>query len=130
METWSAFNMFVVLWVWSLRKSDFFSIKFSVKIYRYVPYGYRIVLDSVIFWDAEYSKVQSWGSFSSETCFCNQQMFSIRCLRKMSKANRKPFEIHSSTRIIACIDFLIFFYILQSYPRQGFMLVTEMHCPI
>ena len=53
-----------------------------------------------------------------------------KCLKKMSKANRKPFEIHSSTRIIACIDFLIFSYILQSYPRKGFMLVTEMHCPI
>ena len=28
---------------------DFFSLKFSVKIYRYVPYGYLVVLDSVSF---------------------------------------------------------------------------------
>ena len=33
-------------------------------------------------------------------CFCNQQMFGTRCLRKMS--NGKPFKIHSSTRIAVC----------------------------
>ena len=53
---------------------DLFSVKFSVKIYRNVPYGYRIVLDS----DAENSKGQSGGSFSKETCFCNQQMSDTR----------------------------------------------------
>ena len=42
----------------------FFSVKFSVKIYRYVPYEYYVALDSVSFWDVENSKDQSWGSFS------------------------------------------------------------------
>ena len=42
----------------------FFSVKFSFKIYRYVPTGYCVALDSVSFWDVENSKDQSWGSFS------------------------------------------------------------------
>ena len=41
----------------------FYSVKFSVKIYVYVPYGYRVVVDSVSFWHAENSKDQIWGSF-------------------------------------------------------------------
>ena len=32
------------------------SVKFSVKIYRYVPHGYRVALYSGSFWDAENSK--------------------------------------------------------------------------
>ena len=35
-----------------------------------VPYGYRVVLDFVCFWDDENSKSQRWGLF----CFCNQQI--------------------------------------------------------
>ena len=64
MQTWSAFNMFLVFYVWCLRKNNFFffSDKFSVKIFRYVPYGYRVVLDSAR--DAEISKGQSLVSFS------------------------------------------------------------------
>ena len=124
--------MVVVLCVWSLRKSElcFFSVKYYVKIYRYVPYGYRLVLDSVSFWDAENSKGQSWGWFSEETCFCNQHMFCTRCFRKMSKNNRKPLKIHSSMRIVMCTNFFIILYILQSYPSKWAISVTEMHCSI
>ena len=66
MQTWSAFNMFLILCVWSPRKSVLWlsSVTFSVKIHRYVPYGFRLVLHSVSFWDAENSKGQSWVSFS------------------------------------------------------------------
>ena len=71
MQMWSAFSMFLILYVWSIRKSDydFLPVKFSIKIYRYVPYGYRVFLDSVSFWDAENSKGQSWGSFSKKLAF-------------------------------------------------------------
>ena len=31
MKTWSAFNMFLILCVWSLRKSDFFLLNFLSK---------------------------------------------------------------------------------------------------
>lgn len=41
----------------------FFLLYFFVKIYRWVQYGYRMVLNSVSFWDAENSKGQNWGSF-------------------------------------------------------------------
>ena len=60
---------------WGKVNHEFSSVKFYVKIYRYVPYGYRVALDSVSVWDAENSKSQSWGWFSQETCFCNQQIF-------------------------------------------------------
>ena len=58
MQAWGALNMSLVLCVWSIRTSKlwyelFFSVKFFVKIYRYVPYGYRILLASVSFWDVE-----------------------------------------------------------------------------
>ena len=36
-------------------------------------------------------------------------------VQRMPKDNRKPFKIHSSTPIVACTDFLIFSYILQSF---------------
>ena len=66
MQTWSAFNMFLFSGFGPSEKVNygFFPVKSSVKIYRYVPYGYCIVLDSVSFWDSENSKDQSWGSFS------------------------------------------------------------------
>ena len=109
---------------------DFFSVKFSVKIYRYVPYRYRVVFDSVSFSDDENPNSLSWGSFSWETCFCNQQMFSIRCIWKMSKDDRKPLKISSSTRIVMYTNFLFFSYFLQSYYSKWATSATEMQCPI
>ena len=53
-----------------------------------------------------------------QTCFYNQQKFSTRYLRKMPKDNKKPFKIHSSTRIVMCTNFLIFSYVLLSYPSK------------
>ena len=50
---------------------------------------------------------------------------------KMPKDNRKPFKIHSSTRIDICYFFIIIItYILQSYPSKWAVSVTEMYCPI
>ena len=95
------FNVFLFFCVWSLKEvnCDFFSHIFSIKIYRCVPCGYRVVPDSVSFWDAENSKGLSWTSFSYETCFCSQQMFCPRCLRSISKDNEKPFRVQKSTEI-------------------------------
>ena len=124
MQMWSAFNMFLILYFWSLRKVnyDFISVKSSVKISRYVPYGYSVVLDSVSFWYAENSKCQ--------TCLRKQQMCGTKCLQKIFKDNRKPFSIQSSTRLVTCTNFLFISYILQSYPSKWAILVTEIHCLI
>ena len=111
-------------------KLSHFSFKFSVKIYSYAQYGYCVVLDSVSFWDAENYKSQSWGSFSLENCFCNQQMFGTKSLRKKSKDNRKLFKINSGSRSIMCTNFSIISYILQSYPSKWAISVAEMHRPI
>ena len=106
MQRWSAFNMFLVLRVCSLRKSEFyfFLLHFLSKFMDI--YGYRLVLDSVNFGYAE-------------MCWRYQQMFATRYFRKMSKDNRKRFKIHSSTRIVMCTNFFIISYILQSYPIKG-----------
>ena len=132
MQTWSVFNMFLILRVWSLRKGELwhFSVKFSAKIYRYAPHGNRVFLNPVSFWHAENSKGLSWGPFTWENCFCNQQIFGTRCLRTMSKVNRKPFKIYSSTWIVMCTDFLIILYILQNYLSKWAISVSEMHCLI
>ena len=117
MQRWSAFNMFLVLYVCTLRKSEFyfFLLHFLSKFMDI--YGYRLVLDSVNFGYAE-------------MCWHYQQMFATRYFRKMSKDNRKRFKIHSSTRIVMCTNFFIISYILQSYPSKGAASVTEMHYPI
>ena len=103
MKMWrSVFNMFVVLCVWSLRKSElwlFFSVFFQ---------GLKLRL--IFFF------------------FCNQKMFGTRCLRKMSKDNRKSFKIHSSTQIVMHkFSYLVY---TKSYPSKWAISITEMHCPI
>ena len=51
---------------------NFFSVKFFIKFYRYCT---DTALDSVGFWDVENFKGECWGSFSQETCSCNQKKF-------------------------------------------------------
>ena len=99
--------MSLVCCVLSLRKRELqlFSVKLSVKLYRFVPYRYFVVLDLVSFWDAF-----------------------RKCFRKMTKDNRKPFKIYSSTQTIMSASFSISWYILQSYPSKWGVSATEMHC--
>ena len=99
-------------------------------IYRYVRYGYRVVLDTVSFWDAKNSKGRIWGSFSCEICICDQKMFGTTCIWKMSKDNRKFLKILTSTCIVMCTNFLIISHILQSYASKWAISVFEMHCSI
>ena len=49
---------------------------------------------------------------------CSQQMFDTKYLRKISKANRRPFKIHNSTQIVMNTNFIFILYVLQSYPSK------------
>ena len=61
---------------------------------------------------------------------CSQQLFVTKYLRKISKANRRPFKIHNSTQTVMNTNFIFILYVLQSYPSKWAISVTEMHCPI
>ena len=89
MQTWCSINkMFLVLCVLPLRKSElwiFFSTKFPVKVYRYVPYEYRVVLDFVSFWDGESSKGQSEAHFLKKFAFVSNKCWAQDAFGKCSR---------------------------------------------
>ena len=133
MQTWSSFNMFLVLCIWPLRKSElclFFLLNFLSKFIDMYHIDSLLFLILLVSEMLKIPRTKVEAHFLKKTCFCNEQQFSTRCLRKMSKDNRKPFKIHSSTRIAICTIFLIFYYILQSYLSKWAISVVEMHCPI
>ena len=114
----SIVNMFLVLYIWSLRKSELclFSVKVSVKIYRYVPYRYRAILDSVNFWDVKIPRAKIEAHFLKKLASVTKK-FSRRCLPRKSKDNRKPFKIHISTQIVLCTNLPIPVSGLYRLPR-------------
>ena len=56
--------------------------------------------------------------FLMKLAFVNNKCLFTRCLRKMSKDNRKLFKIHSSTQIVMYTNFLIILHILQIYSSK------------
>ena len=108
----------------------FFSVKFSTKIYRYAPYGYCAVLDSVSFWDVENSKVEAHFlkklDFVTNKCLAQDALG--KCpgtIENLSKYTVFPL----SQYIVMCTNFLIISCILQSYPNKWAISVNEMRCP-
>ena len=132
MQMWSAFNVSRSLRLVSKKKwiMTYFLLNFLPKfIYMYRMDSVRSLIQLV----SEMLKIprdKVEAHFLKLTYFCNQQMFRTRCLWEISKYNRKPFIIHSSTRIVICTKFLIISYILQSYPRKWAILFIEIHCLI
>ena len=63
-----------------------------------------------------WAKVEAY--FLKKLAFVTNKCLFTRCLRKMSKDNRKPFKIHSCTQIVMCPNFLIILHILQIYSSK------------
>ena len=103
--------MFRLLCAWSLRKYELwlFSVKFFVKIFRYVSYGFRVAVDSVNFDMLKITKAKVKAHFLKKFAFVTNNSLAQDAFRKYPRTTEN-LSNYSGTRIVLCTNFLIIGY--------------------
>ena len=111
----------------------FFSVKFYVKTYRYVRYGYCVLsLILLVFKMLKIPKTNVEADFLKKLDFVTNKCLAQDAFGKCPKTTEnlsKYAAIQLSQCIVMCTNFLIISYILQWYPSKSAVLANEMHCP-